>query len=189
MNYLKKRHQFIIGGAVLVLVGIMVVPTSAQKARTIGLEAQGYPAGMITTLRGGLELSSRQELSVRLGYNITRRGDFGEHDNEEGGGPGFSVGYRYYTGDELDGLFFGVRANLWFMEIDWRDENPARTGTTDITVLQPTAEAGYNLLGGRSSWLLAPVVAVGWEFNVHTQGEAVGEGAILLGGLNVAYLF
>lgn len=198
MLYLKMKYNFITGITVILLI-MMAAPATGQKARTIGLEVQGYPSGVITTLRGGLELSSRQELSVRLGYNLTRRGDFGEHDNEEGGGPGFSLGYRYYIKDELDGFFLGARTNLWFMEIDWRDENrivcgigpcPGDvSGTTDIIVLQPTAEVGYNLIGGRSSWLLAPVVAFGWEFNIRTEGETVGEGAILLGGLNISYLF
>jgi len=171
-----------------------------QRAKTIGLESQAYPAGVITTLRGGLEITNQQELSVRVGYNYTYRGDFGVHDNEEGGGPGFSLGYRYYVENELDGFFIGARANLWFLEIDWRDTrimcgtippcfDEVVRGTTDITVFQPTAEIGYNLLSGRSSWMLAPVLGFGWEFNVRTDGEEVGEGSILLGGLNVAYLF
>lgn len=197
MSYLPVKKLFIICFTGVVL-GIMTKSANAQNAKTIGLEVQGYPAGVITTLRGGLEISPQQELSLRLGYNYTDRGDFGEHENEEGGGPGFSLGYRYYTGEELDGFFLGARANLWFLEIDWRDDLSCPpnatcvdsvTGTTDITVLQPTAEIGYNLLGGRSSWMLAPVIGFGWEFNIRTVGEDVGEGAILLGGINVAYLF
>lgn len=187
MRLLMVKNLFV-AAIISVLSGVMT-PGQAQKAKTIGIEVQGYPAGVISTLRGGLELSRQSELSLRVGYNYTDRGDFGEHDNEEGGGPGFSIGYRYYTDNELGGLFFGARTNLWFLEIDWRDNDPARIGTTDTTVLQPTAEVGYNILSGRSSWMVAPVVGFGWEFNIRTDGEEVGEGAILLGGINVAYLF
>ena len=188
-----------ISGIIVLLLGAFST-AEAQPAKTIGLESQAYPAGVITTLRGGLEITNQQELSVRVGYNYTDRGDFGVHDNEEGGGPGFSLGYRYYVENELDGFFIGARANLWFLEIDWRDTriicgtvppcfDEVVRGTTDKTVFQPTAEIGYNLLSGRSSWMLAPVLGFGWEFNVRTDGEEVGEGSILLGGLNVAYLF
>jgi hypothetical protein len=187
MMYPTVRNGLLMS-AIYILSGVMN-PGQAQKAKTIGLQVQGYPAGVITTLRGGLEIDPQQEISLRVGYNLTRRGDFGEHDNEEGGGPGFSLGYRYYVKDKLDGFFLGARTNLWFLEIDWRDDDPLLRGTTDITVLQPTAEVGYNLVGGRSSWLFAPVVSLGWELNVRTDGEEVGEGAIFLAGINVAYLF
>lgn len=171
----------------------------AQISNNIGLEVQVYPAGVIPGLRGGLNLDRQNELNLRLGYNITRRGDFGKHDNEEGGGPGFGFGYRYYLLNKRHGLFLGARTDLWFMDIDWRGTSapiappgaqPVTTeGSTDIVVLQPTLEAGYNILKNNADWLLAPTVSFGYEFNARTEGEEVGEGAILLGGLNLEYNF
>lgn len=161
----------------------------AQSNNNLGIEIQVYPAGIILGLRGGFDVGNHNELNQRLGYNITRRGDFGKHDNEEGGGPGFGVGYRHWLGNKLGGLFFGARTDFWFMDIDWRDDNPLREGSTDIIVLQPSAEAGYNLLKNNADWLLAPTVSFGYELNIKTEGEKVGEGAILLGGLNLGYKF
>lgn len=161
----------------------------AQSSPHLGAEAQVYPAGIILGVRGGVDLGNQQELNVRLVYNITDRQDFGKHDNEEGEGPGFGVGYRYYLLNKLEGFFIGGRADLFFLEIDWRDDNPLREGRTDIIVLQPTAEVGYDLLKNNPAWSLFPTLSFGVEINVDTDGEPVGEGAILLGGLNVSYGF
>ena len=51
-------------------------------------------------------------------------------------------------------------------------------GETDIWVLQPTVRAGYRLMS-----TLDLSASLGAEINVSTDGEPVGEGAILLVGL------
>lgn len=151
-----------------------------------GAEVQAYPAGVILGVRTEWQADEHNALNLRLGYNIARRGDYGKHDNEEGGGPGFSIGYRRYLHGWLPGLFAGIRSDLWRMDIDWRDDLPAEiTGTTEITVVQPTVEAGYDLLKPNSAWRVVPTISFGYEINVDTEGEPVGEGAILLGGVNI----
>ncbi|MDZ7716148.1 MAG: hypothetical protein U5J95_08050 [Balneolaceae bacterium] len=171
-----------------------------QDSNNAGVEVQAYPAGIIIGSRGGISFSNQQEVNARFGYNFTDRRDFGKHDNEEGGGLGFGAGYRYYFGKKLAGFFAGARSDLWFLKIDWVD---TRTicgtvppcfemdvkGRTDIIVLQPTVEIGYDILKSNPAWILAPTLSFGAEINIKTKGEEVGEGAILLGGLNVNYRF
>ena len=77
---------------------------------------------------------------------------------------------------------------MWFLQIDWRDDVGNRSGTTDITVLQPTAQGGYRWLFG-DNLTFAATAALGAEINIRTDGEAVGEGAILLIGLELGYRF
>lgn len=154
-----------------------------------GLELQAYPAGVILGVRGEWKFEERVALNFRLGYNIARRGNYGKHDNEEGGGPGFGLEYRRYLERWLPGLFIGLRTDLWLINIDWRNDNPLETGSTEISVLQPTLEAGYNLLKPRTALQIVPTISFGYEINVKTTGEEVGEGAILLGGVNIGYTF
>ncbi|MDX1672276.1 MAG: hypothetical protein R3211_08030 [Balneolaceae bacterium] len=172
----------------ILLLACRPVYTHAQLNDNAGAELQVYPAGIILGIQGGLNIGSGHELQLRVGYNITDRGDFGEHDEEEGGGPGAGLGYRHFLENTLTGLFLGGRADIWFMDIDWRDESPTRFGSSQITVLQPTIEAGYDFLQN-SSWKLMTTISFGFEINVRTEGEEVGEGAIFLGGLNVGYRF
>jgi hypothetical protein len=168
---------------------------------SFGAGLQGYPAGAILTAQSRYRLSERGELGLRAGYNFTDRGDFGEHDDEEGGGPGVGVAYRHHfapldeDGLNQDGWIAGANLDLWYLEIDWEDDpSPTaplgREGSTDVLVLQPTAELGYawrlgsgTLRRGR----LELTLALGAEINADTDGEDVGEGAIAL--LGIAYLF
>ena len=170
-------------------------PRSASAASDepfeLALEVQGYPAGVITTVAGHVPLSAHEVLSLRAGYNATDRRDFGEHDDEDGGGPGLGAGYRRYFGERRTGWLLGGRVDLWFLEIDWEDDadpGPADRGSSDVVVLQPTLEGGYAFrLGERAR--LDLTLALGAEVNVDTDGEDVGEGGILLGGVGLAWGF
>ncbi len=162
------------------------------------LEAQIYPAGGI--LVGGARLGP---LDVHAGWNRTRRGDFGEHDNERGGGPGIgaSIWRRGAPGAPgalsgllgVAGLHAGLRIDVWYLDIDWWDRVPGgitgpptparRTGSTQITVFQPTVRLRFDLPGAP----LSLTAAVGAEINVTTDGEDVGDGAIGLLGLRWAF--
>lgn len=156
--------------------------------RGIAAEVRVYPAGVITSVRGARALRKSDVLHFSAGYNFTDRRDFGEHDDEEGGGPGIGAGWRRYYGPDRGGWMWGARLDLWDLEIDWEDDLPSggkREGETDVTVLQPTVEGGYTWrLGG--GWRLDLTLAVGAEINVDTDGEDVGEGAIGLLGVTLA---
>lgn len=177
---------------VLVLALMVIRPPCAeaqQKTRphAAGVTVQAYPAGLIFAVRASFPIQTRSTLTAHAAYNVTDRRDFGEHDNEEGDGPGFGLAFRRYLGARYDGLHLGVRTDLWFMEIDWEDDTPRRMGMTDIVVLQPTAQAGYTRTVAHGRFVLEATVSLGAEINIDIQGEAVGEGAILLGGLAIAY--
>lgn len=161
---------------------------------------RAYPAGMIAAAGvgggwpgAGLESRpGRIETGVWAGYNLTRRRDWGEHDDERGGGFGGGVEAAWFPGavhGRNAGWFAGVRASFWRMRIDWRDDpatplGAVRVGETDIIVVQPTFRAGYRFGFGRGLSLDVET-AVGAEINVDVDGEDVGEGAILLIGLKV----
>jgi hypothetical protein len=173
---------------------VCVTPAAAADPSklAVGAEIQLYPSGVIPGLHGQWALSTKNVLTFRLGYNLAERQDNGEHDDEEGGGPGATVGYRRYFRPDQRRWYVGGRVDLWTMEIDWQDDTggPAQSsGTTDILVLQPTVEAGYGFQLGGSRWRLDAGLAFGFEINVHTDGEEVGEGASLLGGATVVYNF
>ena len=163
-------------------------PATAQGRESAGLgfEAQLYPSGAIFAARGSIRLGDSDMLLGYAGYNLAERGDNGEHANEEGGGPGVGAAWRHYLGEYRSGWHFGVRADVWFMHIDWTDPN-AR-GQTTITVLQPTAQGGYTFHMGED-WILDVTASLGAEINVKETGDPVGQGAIFLIGVGTEYRF
>ena len=63
----------------------------------------------------------------------------------------------------------------------------AAMGNTDITVLQPTVAAGYDFLLKGEKIKLGVFVAAGYEVNIVTSGEEVGEGGISIIGASFAF--
>jgi len=175
---------------------LATIPAFGQSS--ISIEAQAYPAGVIPGIRFDYSISEQTQLFVRAGYNFTDRRDWGEHDNEEGGGAGFGIGAEFRN-PRFQNFSLNVRTDLWFMDIDWYNEEEICPfappcvdikfpGTTEIAVLQPTIGFGYQFpVSG--SFFIKPTINFGYEVNIRTEGEDVGEGTILLGGLQVGYLF
>lgn len=151
----------------------------------VNFEFQAYPAGLIPGLRLEKGFAEKNVVSLRLGYQIIDHQDFGKHDDETGNGYGFTLGYRRFFKENYQGLTLGLRNDFWWNEIDWvtkADFGPDETGTTDIIVVQPTAELGYTMQFGES-WVFTPTLSLGFEVNVKTEGEPTGEGTILLLGV------
>lgn len=158
------------------------LPDSAEHP-DFGLELQAYPAGIVPGAQARWRMDEDDAVFVRAAANLTDRQDFGEHDDESGGGFGLGAGWRHAVAGDLgaDGWLYGARLDLWSLSIDWKDPGP-REGTTDVLVLQPTAEFGYGWSTAAGS-RIELTATLGAEINVDTDGEDVGEGAILLLGL------
>jgi len=185
-------HRKIVFTLLINLFSLMVyAQDKAGKYFDLGIEVQQYPTGFLLGLRSEIGLAPHHALDLRVGYNLLDHQSFGVHENEEGGGFGFTIGYRYYFKTENLGWFLGVRSDLWFNKVEWQDniDTPmAVNGTSDIIVFQPTAIAGYRFLINEK-FVLTPTLAIGGEINIKTTGAEVGQGAIFLWGINVAYLF
>lgn len=155
----------------------------------IGLEYEYYPAGQIFGLVGEYFINNEHALHAKLGANVARRKDFsGLNDDERGWGPGFTLGYRYYFDGTMKNFYVGLRADMWSMDIDWKDStNSPTSGTTEILVFQPTAEFGYSLnFGVNKMWNFKAAIVNGLEINVVSNGKDVGQGFITLGQITVA---
>ncbi len=177
---------------------VLIIPGPLLAQHQLGFETQAYPAGIVPGLRVDLQITTRAVLTGRIGYNFTNRRDWGRHHNEEGGGPGFSLGYEYKSVFS-NNVRLHLRSDLWFLDIDWEKKDPVVcftdpcnqitiNGNSDVIVLQPTLGISYQA-GLTDQLFLRPSVSLGYEINIHTEGEAVGEGAIFLVGINLGYQF
>ncbi len=180
------------------ILALLFTPLVLFAQNSIQLETQAYPAGVIPGVRYDFNIGNNSYLTSRIGYNFTDRQDFGKNDNEEGGGSGFGIGY---VKAELiiPNLSTHIRTDIWFMDIDWRDSQTICgtvppcfeqdvTGTTEIIVLQPTVGIEYSIPISKNQFL-DPNLSFGYEINIKTKGKEVGEGAILLLGVNLGYRF
>ncbi|MEL6660380.1 MAG: DUF3575 domain-containing protein [Bacteroidota bacterium] len=181
--------KYTIGLLFSLLLAFSASGQSTSNYVALGLEFQQYPTGSIPGIRLGVSVAEHHSLDFRVGYNIVYHGDAGVRQLEEGGGFGISPGYQYWFRSEHEGLFLGARVDFWFNTIDWKDNiglpNEVN-GVTEITVVQPTIMGGYSIPIGQKLYL-TPTLAVGAEINTQQEGEDVGEGAILLAGIQFNY--
>jgi hypothetical protein len=172
----------------LILLAALPAAAEAQAVREppgAGVELQAYPAGLIGGLRVDLGVPRGFLLYLTGAYNFTDRRDLGEHDQEEGGGYGAGAGAEKWFRRGNRGWYLGARTEVWQLRIDWQDRNPPRSGRTRVTVVQPTVRAGHAWLMDDGRIRFQAGLAVGAEVNARTRGEAVGEGAILLGTVSL----
>ena len=157
----------------------------------VSFELQVYPTGVIPGVRFELALDNQQSIHIRLGVQEIRHEDFGVHDDERGDGAGFTLGYKRYFSPGLTGPALSFRTDLWFNSLDWSDDvgtASERRGRTDVTVLQPTIEFSWHYPLG-TQFFVTPSAAAGFEINVDTDGEDVGEGFIILAGVLLGVRF
>lgn len=166
---------------------VLHLPLSAQQATDISVNFQAYPTGLIPGINIDKSISDYRNLSFRFGYNWFRHRDLGVHDDERGGGFGFTLGLQQYLNPEKTSWHISIYSDVWWNSADWYDllPNDQRVdGNTKITVIQPTAQIAHLFKIGDTSFL-TPSVSFGWEWNVKTSGEPTGEGAILLIGIKL----
>lgn len=164
--------------------------TTAQQINReyvdLGFELQVYPTGIIPGLDVSYFYNSVHEMEFRFGYNFIRHGDLGVHMDERGDGWGFSFGYLRYFKEKHKGFSLGLRNDIWFNTIKWRDNLPNEVIASDVshvTVLQPTVVLSRVFCLARMRF--EPTLAFGYEWNVKTEGAPTGQGSILLVGFKI----
>ncbi len=169
--------------AVAVLAALPCLPARADQFQPSG-EVRGYPSGVIVSGALGKSFGDNWYGALHGAWNFVDRGNNGKFDNEKGGGFGIGGTVDKYFEPRQNGWFLGGRAELFFLNIDYRNSgDPGVRGSSDITVFQPTARAGYGWTFGDGHYGLTAALSLGAEINVDTSGADVGEGAIVLGGL------
>ena len=156
------------------------------KTIDVGGEFQWHPKGYIYMVHLAYNFPIHHSVQARIGYNKSNWKEKGIHDNEEGGGPGFSLGYRYYFLVMPHGFFLGAHADVWRLSIDWRQG--ITNGRSKLWALQPTAEIGYMFLIN-DMFFISPSVAAGLQTNIKTEGQAVGDGSVILIGISTGWKF
>lgn len=155
---------------------------SVHSQTDLAFELQLYPTGIIPGISIDHSLSEKSVLYGRLGANLFDHRDLGVQKDEKGSGFGLSLGYKsYFKDNNRKAWRWGIKNDIWRNSVDW--DNDTEKGNTKIIVLQPTGELSY--VFRKNKFFIAPSVALGFEWNLKTEGKATGEGAILLIGVQI----
>jgi len=151
----------------------------------VSFELQIYPTGIIPGLRLEKNFARKNAAHIRVGAQLINHWGFGVQEREWGYGYGTTFGYKRFFTENFKGYSLGVKCDLWQNFISWENNSdaPSKTsGKTKIYVIQPTMELGYTFLKNENL-IITSTCAVGFEWNVKTEGQPTGEGAIILFGV------
>lgn len=179
------KKFFLLGACLMFCVGIGAVSDSAfaQADNSINVRGVGLLGADIAASVGFLEYERvlKDNLAVfgRIGQLSY------EYDDdvyvEEGDGPGFEAGIRFYpSGEGMKGFYLGGSLGYWDTEWDWIDDQgePYETrGSGSSTAINATFELGGRFNLGSESVSLIPSAHIGNFFSVEdecvvTQGPA-----------------
>lgn len=172
---------------------ILICCATGIRAQEYGYNTFDVGAGFKAPKNGmifGLHLAANAKIHggfhALIGYNKIKSNSDGKHFAESGGGPGVSLGYRYYAKVRPYGFFIGAGADLWHLKIDW--VQLGNQGTTKTWAIIPQAEIGYMILIN-DMFFISPAVGFGSQSNFSTQGEAVGDGFRFMPGISAGWKF
>lgn len=171
---------------ILIIFSLISFPFLVFSQTDINIELQAYPTGFIPGLKLEKSIGTKTSIHFRAGYQFIDHRDLGVHMDESGDGYGISLGWNRYLKDQMKGWYLGARCDIWRNTIDWMDDG--LIGQSKVTVLQPTIGMGH-LLMLSDKFIITPTLSFGWEWNVETDGQPTGEGAIILVGIQMGRRF
>ncbi len=158
---------------------------AVQAQDDANFELQVYPTGIIPGIRLEKNFALKHAAHIRVGAQFINHWGFGVQEKEWGYGYGTSFGYKRFYKEDFQGYSLGLKCDLWQNFISWKNDpntTMETSGKTEIYVIQPTLEFGRTFLKNKNR-IITPTIAVGFEWNVRTEGQPTGEGAILLIGV------
>ena len=164
--------------------------TTSYAVMTFGGDLQAYPTGIVLNARYEQAIKWNHGINFNIGYNRFSHPRWGVHDVEHGGGPGVSVGYRYYIRWGLKRYFVGGNVGLWYNRAQWKDneDTPKETsGNSNLLTLHYIAETGYCWIIKNLPFGIAPYFAIGAKRNVKTDGDDIREGVLFILGINLNF--
>ena len=106
--------------------------------------------------------------------------------NQNKGGLGVGVGYRYYTDLRPHNFFVGVNANLFINKIMLDTQIPGGPYTSKILI--PSLQSGYMILIN-DLFFITPTVALGYKTNLESKLSSDEKKVVGLLGISLGAKF
>ena len=137
-----------------------------------------------------LAFNAEEYHSFILKGNFARAGSrkTSNHTSESGSGWGAYLGYRYHFSVIPKRAFLGLGVGIQSMKMNW--SLLLLEGTTNLTLLQPTIEAGYTLLINDYMYITPSVSGI-LQTKLSSKGADVdfGSGFAPAAGISIGWRF
>jgi hypothetical protein len=152
----------------------------------IGAEFQWYKDGKFIGLHVATNSKLHHSFHATIGYYIAGDPTASFYYNQNNGGLGAGLGYRYYTNLRPHGFFIGARADLFTYKIMLDTQAPEGPHTSMIFI--PSLQTGYMILIN-DMFFITPTASVGYKTNLQSKLSADEKKSVALLGISVGAKF
>ena len=152
----------------------------------IGAEFQWYKDGEFIGLHVATNSKLHHSFHATIGYYIAGDPTASFYYNQNNGGLGAGLGYRYYTNLRPHGFFIGARADLFTYKIMLDTQAPEGPHTSMIFI--PSLQTGYMILFN-DMFFITPTASVGYKTNLQSKLSADEKKSVALLGISVGAKF
>jgi hypothetical protein len=151
----------------------------------VGGEFQWYKDGKFIGLHFASNAKLHHSIHAEIGYYMAGEPTGAFYQNQNKGGLGLGVGYRYYTMLRPHRFFIGAKANLFSNKITLNI--PTSESYTSMIFI-PAIETGYMFLVN-DMFFITPTAAVGYKTNLQNVMKVETKKAVGLFGISCGFKF
>ena len=152
----------------------------------VGAEFQWYKDGKFIGLHAAVNAKLHHSFHGEVGYYMAGDPTATYYANQNKGGVGLGLGYRYYTMLRPHAFFIGVKANLFTNKIILLGTQDPETHTSKIFIA--ALETGYMILIN-DLFFITPGISIGYKTNLESILSLDEKKAVVLLGISTGFKF
>jgi hypothetical protein len=152
----------------------------------VGVEFQWYEDGKFIGLHFAANSKLHNSFHAMIGYYFAGDPTAAYYYNQNKGGLGAGLGYRYYTDLRPHGFFIGANADLFTYKVMLDTQTPEGPYTSMIFI--PSFQAGYMILIN-DMFFITPTASVGYKTNLQSKMSLDEKKAVGLLGISLGAKF
>lgn len=152
----------------------------------VGAEFQWYKDGKFIGLQLATNARLHHSFHATVGYYMAGDPTAPFYYNQNNGGLGVELGYRYYTDLRPHGFFIGAKADLFTYKVTLDTQTPEDPYSSMIFI--PSLQTGYMILIN-DMFFITPTVNFGYKTNLQRKMSADEKRSVLLFGITLGAKF
>ena len=152
----------------------------------VGAEFQWYKDGKFIGLHLATNARLHHSFHATIGYYMAGDPTAPFYYNQNNGGLGVGLGYRYYILLRPHGFFIGAKADLFTHKVTLDTQTPEGPYTSMIFI--PSLQTGYMILIN-DMFFITPTASVGYKTNLQSDMSINENKAVGLFGISCGFKF
>jgi len=152
----------------------------------VGAEFQWYKDGKFIGLHLATNARLHHSFHATIGYYMAGDPTAPFYYNQNNGGLGVGLGYRYYILLRPHGFFIGAKADLFTHKVTLDTQTPEGPYTSMIFI--PSLQTGYMILIN-DMFFITPTASVGYKTNLQSKMSVDEKKAVGLFGISLGAKF